>query len=211
MCDESPDTDELLRRAGAADESAAGALLERHRVRLRHMVAVRIDPRLAARVDPSDVVQDALAEAYVRLPDYLRTRPLPFYPWLRHIAWERLVHLHRQHVRAQKRAVTREDGWQLPLPDDSAMQLADRFLSQEISPSGQAAREEIRLRVSAALEQLPSHYREVIILRHLERLTFQETAGVLGMTEAATRSRYRRAVERLHKCLSGDDWGDLDD
>ena len=62
-----PDTDELLRRVNAGDASAAGALLDRHRARLRQMVAVRIDPRLAARVDPSDVVQEALAEASRKL------------------------------------------------------------------------------------------------------------------------------------------------
>jgi RNA polymerase sigma-70 factor (ECF subfamily) len=211
MTDENPDTDELLRRAGAADPAAVGALLDRHRVRLGHMVAVRIDPRLAARIDPSDVVQEALAEAYVKLPGYLQQRSIPFYPWLRQIAWERLVHLHWQHVHAQKRSVTREEGRYLPLPDESAMRLVDRLVTEETSPSRHAAREEIRQRVRAALEQLPPHYREVVILRHLERLTFAETAGVLGMSEAGTRSRYRRAVERLHRTLSGDAVGDSDD
>jgi RNA polymerase sigma-70 factor (ECF subfamily) len=80
MASQKPDTDELLRRADEGDASAAGELLGRHRARLRQMVAVRIDPRLAARVDPSDVVQEALAEATQKLPDYLRHRPLPFYP-----------------------------------------------------------------------------------------------------------------------------------
>ena len=208
---EKPDTDELLRRAGEADDAAVGALLERRRVRLRHMVAVRIDPRLAARIDPSDVVQEALTEAYLKLPSYLQKRPIPFYPWLRQIAWERLLHLHWQHVHAQKRSVTREDGGYLPLPDESAMRLVDGLISQEISPSRRVACEEIRERVRAALEQLPPHYREVVILRHLERLTFEETAGVLGVSEAATRSRYRRAVERLHKRLSGDGLENADD
>src|SRR3954463_5256867 len=108
-----PDTEHLLLRAAAGDESARGRLLDRHRDRLRRMVAVRADPRLAARVDPSDVVQETLADAACKLDGYLRNRPLPFYPWLRRLAQERLAALHRQHVRAKRRSVSRgqEGAW----------------------------------------------------------------------------------------------------
>lgn len=209
MLDQQPDTDELLRRAGAGDTSAEGELLDRHRGRLRQMVSVRIDPRLAARVDPSDIVQEAFAEASRKLPHYLEHRPVPFYPWLRQIAWERLVHLNSKHIGAQKRSVTREGRPDLALPDESAMQLVNHLVAGGTSPSRRAAREEMRERVRAALGQLPSHYREAVILRHLEQLAFEEIAGVLGISEAATRSRYRRAVERLHNLLSDNSWGGL--
>ena len=208
MLHEQPDTDELLRRAGAGDRSAEGQLLDRHRGRLRQMVAVRIDPRLVARVDPSDVVQEALAEAARTLPRYLRDRPVPFYPWLRQIAWERLVHLHAQHVGAQKRSVTREYRGDF-VPDQSAMQLVDRLVASGTSPSRRVAGEEMRQRVRRALQQLPPQYREVVILRHLEQLAFDEITGVLGISQAATRSRYRRAMERLHNLLSDESLGGL--
>src|SRR5438552_7087478 len=81
----SPDTDHLLEAVSRGDSAARGQLLERHRPKLRRMVAVRIDRRLAARVDPSDVVQEAMALAAARLDEYVRDRPLPFYPWLRRI------------------------------------------------------------------------------------------------------------------------------
>src|ERR1700757_2715447 len=90
-------------------EPDSGELLDRHRDRLRRMVAVRLDPRLAAGVDPSDVVQEALAKADAKLDRYLRERPLPFYPWLRQLAQERLIDLHRRHVQARRRSVTREE------------------------------------------------------------------------------------------------------
>src|SRR6516225_4151532 len=93
-----PDTDALLAQASLGDAAAGHELLSRHRDRLKRMVAVRLDRRLLARLDPSDVVQEALAEAARRLPDYLRQRPLPFYPWLRQLALERLIDLHRHHV-----------------------------------------------------------------------------------------------------------------
>src|SRR4051794_11198000 len=106
-----PDTELLLDRAAGAggDADARNRLLQRHRDRLKRMVAVRSDPRLAARVDPSDVVQEALADAAGKLDGYLRDRPLPFYPWLRRLAAERLVALHRRHVQARRRSVTREE------------------------------------------------------------------------------------------------------
>ena len=80
------DTDVLLQRASAGDESARGVLFARHRGRLLQMVSARLDSRLAARVDPSDIVQEALVDASRMLSDYLEHRPLPFYPWLRKLA-----------------------------------------------------------------------------------------------------------------------------
>jgi RNA polymerase sigma-70 factor (ECF subfamily) len=77
------DTEDLLRRAAAGEGAAREQLLARHRDRLRHVVAMRLDRRLAARVDPSDVIQEAMADAAGKLPEYLRQRPLPFYPWPR--------------------------------------------------------------------------------------------------------------------------------
>ena len=92
------DTDQLLERTSWGDERARDQLLERNRARLRTMIAVRMDRRIKARFDPSDVVQDVLQEAARNLADYLRDRPLPFHAWLREIAWKRLVNLRRRHV-----------------------------------------------------------------------------------------------------------------
>src|SRR5438876_1331918 len=108
MLPENEPTEVLLNWAARGNDGARQALLARYRDRLRRMVAVRLDPRLAARVDPSDVVQEALLDAAGKLSGYLRTQPLPFYPWLRRLAWEHLVKLHERH-RARKRSVLREE------------------------------------------------------------------------------------------------------
>ena len=71
---------------------------------LRH----RFDPRLRARADPSDVVQEAQLEAHRRLDDYLARRPMPFHLWLRKTAYERLRMLQRRHLGAGQRATGRE-------------------------------------------------------------------------------------------------------
>src|SRR5258707_9873067 len=101
----SPDTEQLLEAVRCGDTKARSRLLERHRPKLRRMVGIRLDRRLAARVDPSDVVQESLIEAAARLDEYVRDRPLPFYPWLRRIASDRLADAHRTHLHAGRRSI----------------------------------------------------------------------------------------------------------
>jgi RNA polymerase sigma-70 factor (ECF subfamily) len=199
-----PDTDQLLDRVTGGDTVARQALLARHRDRLRKMVAFHMDRRLAARVDPSDVVQEALADAAGRLSDYARRRPLPFYPWLRQLAWDRVIELHRRHVAAGKRSVKREEPNVLRLPDESAAQLASRLADLGGSPSEQAVREELRQRVRLALDGLAHGDREVLVLRHLEQLSTAEAAAVLGIGERAFKSRQLRALQRLRTLLRDD-------
>jgi RNA polymerase sigma-70 factor (ECF subfamily) len=197
------DSEHLLERAAAGDGAAREQLLQRHRLRLGRMVAVRFDPRLAARVDPSDVVQETLAEAAAHLDRYLRERPLPFYPWLRQLAQRRLIELHRRHVQARRRSVTREVG-PPGLPDHSALALADRLFARTSSPSAGLRRQERQDRVRAALAALPEPDREVLVLRILEALPTRETATVLGISEVAVRSRQVRALDRLKMLLGPD-------
>jgi len=202
MTDVPPDTDDLLRRAGLGDAAAADCLFQWHRKRLRRMVGVRIDRRLAARVDPSDVVQEALADAARRLPEYLRDRPLPFFPWLRRLAWDRLAALYRTHVRTARRSVAREEP--PALPGESVLALADRLVGKTSGPSTRWRRAERRALVRRALEQLPEQHREVLVLRQLEELSVAEVAAVLGIGEKAVYARQLKALERLREALSRD-------
>jgi RNA polymerase sigma-70 factor (ECF subfamily) len=197
-----PDTEQLLDAASRGDAQARGRLLGRHRKRLNRMVSVRLDRRLAARVDPSDVVQETLFEADRRLDAYLRDRPLPFYPWLRQLAWDRLGMAYREHVRAGRRSVTREEP--AGLPAESALELAERLLHSGGGPSASVRREELRARVRAALGRLPDRDREVLVLRHLEQLSTAEAAAVLGVSEGAVKMRVLRAAQRLHDLLDGE-------
>jgi RNA polymerase sigma-70 factor (ECF subfamily) len=196
-----PDTDQLLEGASRGDGTARARLLDRHRKRLKHMIALRPDRRLAARVDPSDVVQEALIVADRQLDRYLRERPLPFYPWLRQIAWERLLDAHRKHVTARRRSVMREQPLDLALSDTSAHELFQRLFVRGSSPSARLDREERAQDVKYGLEQLSERDREVLVLRHLERLATEEIAAVLGISVGAVYTRHLRALERLGKLL----------
>jgi RNA polymerase sigma-70 factor (ECF subfamily) len=197
-----PDTEELLDAAAAGDDDARQRLLQRHRGRLVRMVAVRLDRRLAGRLDPSDVVQEALADADRKLSAYLRERPLPFYPWLRRLAWKRLLKLVQRHLHSQKRNVRREEPG--ALPDDSVLELAAQLPVTRPGPGEQLLRKEVRDRVRAALLRLPERDREVLALRYLEQLPVRDVAAVLGITEGAAKVRHLRALERLRRLLEGD-------
>jgi RNA polymerase sigma-70 factor (ECF subfamily) len=198
------DTEELVARASRGDAGAQQELLERYRDRLRKMIAIRLDRRLAARIDPSDVVQEAIFDASQHLAAFWEERPLPFYPWLRRLAWKRLVKLHQRHLGAQRRSATREEQ-QIPiLPEESALELAGRLVAPGTSPSNRVLREELRGRVQAALARLAEPDREVLVLRFLEQLSTSEMAAVLSITEGAVKTRQTRALDRLGRLLERD-------
>ncbi len=205
MSASTPDTEHLLEQASEGDAEARHALLSRHRERLERMVKLRMDPRLSARVDPSDVVQEAVTEAWQKLSDYLEKRPVAFYPWLRRIAWERLVKVHRFHLEAKKRSVRREAV--LELPDHSSMQLAALLIQSGTSPSGKLMRKELHRRVREALDDLPE--REILVLLHLEQLSRSETAAVLEISEPAADMRHLRAIKRIRGLLGGESGGEV--
>lgn len=198
MSDTPSGTHELIDRAGHGDEAARHQLLERYRGYLKRMVAVRLDRRLAARVDASDIVQETLVEAARRLDDYLRNRPLPFYGWLRGLAGERVIDTHRRHVTSKRRTVTLERR-DLDLPDASADQLVRRLFAADTSPSNHLMRQERHERLKAALGSLSHRDREVLVMRHLEQLSTAEIAQVLEISEPAVKSRLLRALVRMRE------------
>ncbi|MGP0067103.1 MAG: sigma-70 family RNA polymerase sigma factor [Isosphaeraceae bacterium] len=189
-------THDLIDRAGRGDGAARQELLERYRGYLRRMIEIRLDSRLARRVDPSDVVQETLFEASRRLDDYLRERPLPFYGWLRQLANERVIDAHRRHLIARRRNISMEKR-ELAIPDASAEQLLQTLMAADTSPSGHLMRQERHERLESALASLSQRDREVVVMRHLEQLSTAEIAAMLEISEAAVKSRLLRALIRL--------------
>src|ERR671935_2351617 len=96
MDNNSGESVDLIERARAGDRGALNALLARHRDRLRRMVEMRLDSRLQARLDASDVVQEAYVEVAERLEEYLRDPKVPLFLWLRLVVGERLGALDRR-------------------------------------------------------------------------------------------------------------------
>jgi RNA polymerase sigma-70 factor (ECF subfamily) len=195
------DTDALLKGAAAGDPLAKDELFQRHRDRLRRMITVRMDPRVRKRVDPSDVLQETLVQADRRLDEYVADPPLPFYPWLRQLAWDQLLTVHRKHLYARRRSRHREEDLLSALSDESVGELAKSLIDESNDPLARVIRNELRERVRRAIAALPEVHREILVLRHLEQLSSAEAADVLAIGVSAAKMRHLRAVEQLRALL----------
>src|SRR5438445_6218759 len=203
MDDNPTDIGRLLEQARGGDQGALNELFAQHRDRLRRMVELRLDRRLQARIDASDVVQDAYVEVAQRLGTYLQDPKLPLFLWLRLVVGERLITLHRHHLGAQMRDAGLEVSlYRAALPAASSAALAAQLLGQHTSPTQAAVRAERLLRLQEALNSLDPMDREVLSLRHFEELHRTEAAQVLGITEAAAAKRYFRALKPLKATLA---------
>jgi RNA polymerase sigma-70 factor (ECF subfamily) len=201
MGEQSRQTGELLRRAAAGDQAAREGLFARHRGRLHRMVALRLDRRARARIDPSDVVQEAYLEAARHLADYLQDPKLPFYVWLRCITGRKLMAMLRRELGAEMRDPRREVAL-YPVAESTTAVLANQLIGHAAGPSTLAIRAELKRALQQAINELDPLDREILILRHFEHLSAGESAQVLGIQQSAASKRYVRALKRLRQVLA---------
>jgi RNA polymerase sigma-70 factor (ECF subfamily) len=203
MTSDTHETEILLGRALGGDCGALAELFERHRGRLEQMVRVRLDRRLQGRLDPADVLQDAYLDVARRFKEYAADPALPFFLWLRLLAGQRLVDVHRQHLGAKMRDAGREVSlFQANVPPASSESLAELLMGRLTSPSKAAVRAEAQARVQEALSAMDPVDREVLVLRHFEMLSNEETAQALGLKPSAASNRHIRALKRLKEILA---------
>jgi RNA polymerase sigma-70 factor, ECF subfamily len=193
-------TQRLLDQAGEGNGSARHELLERYRSQIRRLVVSWLDPRIARRVDASDIVQETLAEAAEGMDGFLQTRPITFLGWLQRLARSRVIDAHRYHFR-QRRSVNREQSILEFANDDSAPRLTSPLISPRNTPSGVMGDKERFDKVIAVLDTLPSRDREILVMWYVEQRSLLEMTEALGLTAHAVRKRHLRAVVKLRECL----------
>lgn len=200
MADPVSDIAPLLEKLKSGDQSALAELFDKYRPQLRRMVELRLDPRLDARVAPSDVLQEAYIDSISRYEHFFRREGASFYVWLRLIVNQSLVDLHRRHLSAKMRSAGQEanPGWTAA----TSVSLARHLVAQLESPSQIVRKEEMLSQVQAALETLDPLDREILTLRHFEELGNNEVAELLGLQKAAASNRYVRALGRLRQALA---------
>jgi RNA polymerase sigma-70 factor (ECF subfamily) len=191
----------LLRLARQGDGRVVGQLLEMYRGYLKLLARLQIDRRLRGKVDASDVVQDTFLHAHQGFPEFRGTTEMELLAWLRQILSSRLMDLLRRFYQSRGRDVRLERrlGEELDRSSRGAALLA----SPESSPSRRAIRREQAVLVADALERLPADYREVILLRHLEELSFPEVARHMDRSLSSVKNLWTRALAALHKTLGG--------
>lgn len=206
MWPEGEQTQDLLQSVAGGDASAVNRLMDRHRDAVRRMIQMRLDHAVARRVDASDVVQDVLLEASQRLQDYLKNPGMPFHLWLRQLAKDRIIDMHRRHRGAKRRSVDREQNMSgLGKDEQSAADLAALLRDAELTPAAAALRKEMEERFMLALDQLDENDREIIVMRHFEHLGNSDVAEALGLSPPAAGMRYLRAIRRIKELLGGED------
>ncbi len=200
---EETEFDELSRLVAAQrDDRVWGEILEQYRGRLRTMVDMRMNSLVRQRVDPSDVIQEAMIDASQRLPEYIENPSVPFYVWLRSLTNQRLAHAHRRNLGTKCRDAAREISlFHEAYPSATSAAIAARLAGQFTSPSNAVMLEEQKLKLQLALEKLEDIDREILVLRHFEELTNAEAAAVLGLQPTAANNRYIRALGRLKSAM----------
>jgi len=195
-------TTTLLKAARAGDADAAGRLLEKHRGPVRRLIEMRLDRKVRRRVDVSDVVQDVMVDASMRLDKYLSDPVMAFHLWLRQIASDRIIDTYRRHRVSAKRDMDREQPNIVPgSANQSTIELVAAIRDPGVTPAAAATNREIAEQVEQAIDLLDDQDREVVLMRHYEHLSNQEIAEVLGLTSPAASMRYLRAVRRLREIL----------
>jgi RNA polymerase sigma-70 factor (ECF subfamily) len=203
MTGDASDTVDLLARAKSGDAEALAALFNHYRDRLQRLVQLRLDRRLSGRVDPSDVLQEAYLEVHKRFAEHDRDPGLPFYLWLRLVTGQKLTDFHRHHLGMKMRDADREVSLvRGALPQASSVSLAAQLLGKLTSATQAAIRAEHKVLVQEALNSMDPLDREVLVLRHFEYLSNDETALVLGLKKGTASQRYIRALKRLKEFLS---------
>ena len=184
------------------DLAELGALFEAHGPRLVAIARRRLDDRLAATVDPEDVVGDAFQDAWRKWPAYRDTRRVGEFVWLYGLVTDRVVAAWRAATR-DRRDVNRNVPW----PERPSIDLGLRLMAAGPGPGTQAAANEAAELMKQAIDALKEADREVILLRAYDDLNFREIGDVLGVSENTATVRYLRALRRLkdawHACGGG--------
>jgi RNA polymerase sigma-70 factor (ECF subfamily) len=179
---------------------AHGRALEKFREYLRLLARLQLDPRLRGKLDPSDVVQQTLLEAYEKREQFRGTTEGQWLAWLR----QALAHNLADALRAfgqVRRDVARERSLEAAVAA-SSRRLERWLAAEQSSPSEQAERHEQAVRLAAELAELPDANREALVLHYCEDWPLADIATHLGRTPAAIAGLLKRGLKQLRARLS---------
>lgn len=198
------DTDQLVARTLAGDQHAFSKLDGRYRDRLRCMVDNKLDPKLASRLDPSDIVQEVFVEATMRLQEFLDGKDVSFYVWLRNLATDRMIDAYRFHIRSKRRSVNREHRQVNKYLDDSMRQLVDKLCASGISPSQYVIQAEAKEKMLECLKALSFKHREILVMRFMEFMSPKEIASILKIAPNTVSVRQYQALKELRELMDNE-------
>ncbi len=190
----------LLQSARGGDAAARGRLLEAYRGYLTFLARLQLGRRLQGKVEPSDLVQEAFLEAYRDFDHFRGSTSAELLAWLRQVLAHNLANQVRRYQKTRRRDVRLERDLAAEL-EQSSQALERGLTAVQATPSQLAEHREQAVRLADALEQLPDDYREVLLLRHFEGLSFPEVAQRLGRSVDSVKNVWARALARLRPLM----------
>jgi RNA polymerase sigma-70 factor, ECF subfamily len=200
--DSGPDPEKFLTLARKGNGLALGQLLELYRSYLMILARLQIGRRLQGKVDPGDLVQDTFLEAHRHFADFRGSSEAELVAWLRQILAGLVANLVRRYFGAKRRDVRLECDLANELEHSSRV-LHLGLAAAQSTPSQGAVRREQAVLLADVLGQLPEDYREVIILHHLEELTFPEIGRRMDRTVDSVKNLWVRALAKMRRLLGG--------
>lgn len=190
---------ELIDEARAKGNEPLGRLLQLYRNYLSILASTQLNARMQARVSPSDLVQEAMLAAHRDFEQFRGHSEREFLGWLRQILINCLHHAIATHVKAKKRDVRCEvsiDQMNAAL-ERSAVQMANCLADTGPSPSAVVRQREQSVALADQLARLKPQYRDVIVLRNLRGLSFNEVAERMNRKPGSVRMLWLRAMEKF--------------
>jgi RNA polymerase sigma-70 factor, ECF subfamily len=200
---ENPEFDpvQLLAQARQGKAEDLGRLLELYRGYLRLLLRLQLGRRLRVKVDDSDLIQETFLEAHRQFARFRGQSEGELVNWLREILAGSVAQAIRRYCKTQRRDLNLEQELAAAF-GASSQNMIKSFVAPGSSPSAAAVRREQSVLLADALEKLPDAYREVIILSHLEGLSFPEAARKMGRTLDSVKNLYARGLVKLRRVLN---------
>lgn len=192
----------LIEGARRGDAECRERLFALCRSYLGFIARSQIETSLRRKVDASDLVQETMLEAYRDFERFDGHTEQEWLAWLRRILNHNAADFVRRYRGTAKRAAARE----VPFrdPNDSLSPGAPEPAADGPTPSQEFLLIDAELRVTAALSSLSEDYQEVIMLRNLQRLPFNEVAERMGRTRPAVQMLWMRAIKKLQEAMEED-------
>ena len=188
-------TRQLVDSASQGDAAAVNQLLIQHLPKLQAFVRLRMGPQLRAKEGSADLVQSTCREVLEHIDRFQYRGEAGFKNWLYTTAMRKIVNRHEFYT-AQKRDAGREVPLEVRTGSSSDVNLGDCYRTFATPSRAVSVKEALEL-TEKAFDQLPEHYREVIILARLVGMSRAEIAERTGRTEGAVRTLLSRALATL--------------
>lgn len=192
------DTAETIQLAKEGDEHSLGVLLSSYERYLKLLAELQLGHELRRKLDASDVVQETFLDAHKAIQRFEGTSEEQLMAWLKSILAARLANTMRHYLGTQARDVRLEAKIGQSL-DQSAQSLGGILIASGSSPSQHVSTKEQSQLVAEALLRLPNDYREVIVMRHLEGLTFPEIGKAMQRSVNSVEKLWLRGMAKLKR------------